>query len=208
MGLLSTAAIIAVVAIIIAGVAFYLFTKAVPAGSLTLGQAEQLVINDIKQQNPTANVTLLPGASNSTLERNSFYIPLSVVYNGSRPCPTLLIETFDYPATGLHPTNDTQASGFASGVCNVYVHGSLPPYPPLFIASSYASNDPAISRYVSDFGYNNVFVMADHELNNTAVGNYTNVWLVRYQAANANYSLIALLDPSGAILQTYNNSLG
>ncbi len=206
MGLLSTAAIIAVIAIIIAGVVLYAFTRAPVASKLTLNQAEALVINDIKAQNPTANVTLLPGVSNSNLEQGSFYIPLSVVYNGTSPCPTLLIETFDYPATGLHPSNDTQLTSYNGYACNVYIHGELPPYAPLFIASSYASGNNAITAYVNMFGYSGTSVSANYQTNATILGNSTNVWLIKYSATGSSNSLYAILDPSGAILQTYNSS--
>jgi hypothetical protein len=203
MGLLSTAAVIAIIAIVVAAAVLFAFTK-VPNTKLTLVQAKSLVISDIEAQNPTANVTFLPGASNSTLP-NSFYIPLSVVYNGSKPCPTVMIEAFNYPAGGLRPINDTQASAFDSGNCNIYVQGSLPPYAPLFIASSYASGNSLIRSYVNRFGYVNTFVTASRG-DSAIVGNQTNVWLVTYKAVNANYSLYAILNPSGTVTQAYNSS--
>jgi hypothetical protein len=206
MGLLSTAAIIAVIAIIIAGVVLYAFTRIPVASKLTVSQAEGLVINDIKAQNPTANVTLLPGVSNSSLEAGSFYIPLSVVYNGSSPCPTLLIEAFDYPATGLHPSNDTQLTSYSNGTCNVYIHGNLPPYAPLFIASSYASNNNGITAYVNRYGYSGTSVSATYQTNSTILGNSTNIWLIKYSGSGSQSNLYAIVDPSGAILQTYNSS--
>jgi hypothetical protein len=205
MGLLLSVAVIAVIVIAVAAIAFLVFTTAAVNPLLTVANAKSLVVNDIKTQSPNANVTII-SVSNST-HAASWLITLSIIYNGSKPCPTVLIEQFDYPATGLHPTNDTQASGFNSGVCSVYIHGSLPPYAPLFIASSYASKNPYLISYTTEFGYGNTFVTAtpsQDETNSSLFGNQTNVWLVRYKATTANYSISAVLDQSGKVMQTYN----
>jgi hypothetical protein len=205
MGLLTTVVIIAFVAILVIGGVFFLFHKTVTAPKVTMQGAEGLVINDIKAQNPTANVTLLPGVTNAS---GSFIIPLSVVYNGTSPCPTLITETFNYPALGLQPIQDTQASASVAGNCQVYIQGSLPPYGPIFIASSYADNNATIRSYVDTFGYNNTSVTARFitSTNSTISGNETNVWAVTYQASTANYMISAILGQSGKILQTYRTS--
>ncbi len=208
MGLFSTAAIIAVIAIVIAAGLFVAFHKTTST-KLTALQAEALVTNDIKAQNPSAAVTVVSNQS-SALQAGSWQMTLSVVYNGSRPCPTVLIEQFDYPALGLHPTNDTQASSFSAGTCKLYVYGTLPPYAPLFIASSYASNNPAIESYVSRYGYNNISVMArfigQSSVNSTILGNETNVWQIGYGSSRSNHSLCAILGQNGTILQSYNST--
>lgn len=204
MGLLTNAAIIAILAIILAAGLFILFQKA-HSTQLTAQGAEALVVNDIKTQNPTANVTLLPpGVTNSTLEKGSFTIPLSVVYNGSRPCPTFLIETFDYPATGLHPSNDTQLTSYSDGVCKVYIEGAIPSYPPVFIAAAYATGNSMVLSYVSKFGYANTSVSASYESNFSS--NQSNIWLIRYSTLRTSNSLYVIVDPSGKVMQAYNST--
>ncbi len=212
MGILSTAAIIAVIAILIVGAAFVAFHKVITP-KLTVQQAEGLVVKDIKAQNPNANVSLI-SAVNSTLAVNSWLITLSVVYNGTRPCPTVLIEQFDYPATGLQSTTSTTYSYLNSNGCHVPTQQSqslpitLPIKSSIAIATAYASGNNAITSYVGISGYNNTFVTATFQggMNSTILGNMTNVWLVTYQGTNSANSLYAILSQSGTIMQTYNAS--
>jgi len=215
MGLLSTVAIIAVVVIVIIG-AVLVMTYKTANTKLTVQQAEGLVVNDIKAQNPTANVSQIGAATNSSLAPNSWVITLSVVYNGTRPCPTVQIEQFDYPATGLQSTTSTTYSYYSQNGCTVpssqnqnqQYNITLPDKSSIAIATSYASGNNSIGAYVDKFGYANTFVTARFQggTNSGAFGNETNVWLVRYKATNANYSLIAVLDQSGVITQTFNNT--
>jgi hypothetical protein len=206
MGILSTAAIIAVIAIIIAGAGFLVFHRTTST-KLTAQQASDLVVKDIKAQNPNANVTVI-SISNSTLRAESWQIVTSVVYNGSKPCPTLFIDVFDYPALGLQNytanlyTSDCMINGLSDAPS--YVISS----PEIAIVRSYSSNYSAIRSYVRRFGYANTSVTARFEgqINNTAFGNETNIWLVKYSATKANYSLYATLNQSGSILNSYNVS--
>ena len=203
------AGIVAVVVVALAGIALLALHKARPS-QLTYPQSEQLIINDLKASNPSANITEVYH-SNSTLENRSWYMVFSIVYNGSRPCPTLLIEAFDYPATGLVPSLDNL---YTTG-CNVYGITGAPTYvissPEIAIARSYASNVTPIRSYVGRFGYYNTIVTArflpDVNASYTPLGiNLTNSWLVRYRATNANYSLYAVVDQSGHMIGTYELS--
>jgi hypothetical protein len=215
MGILSTAAVIAVIAIVVAGGLFVLLHKTTTS-KLTAQGAEGLVVNDIKAQNPGANVSLI-NATNSTQAKNSWLITLSVVYNGSRPCPTVQIEQFDYPAFGLHSYNPNTYSSFNSGVCHVpptqnqALPVTLPIKSAIVIATSYASGYNAITSYVNLYGYNNTHVSAclvpSTDCNGAAFGgNETNTWLVKYNASDATYSLYVTLDQSGTVLNSYSIS--
>ena len=211
MGLLSTAAIIAVIAIVIAGVAIWLLHPTLST-TLTKAKAVTLVLSDIAAKNPNANVTVI-NVSNSSFA-GSWKITLGVIYNGNRPCPMTQIEQFDYPAIGLNPSTATQYSSLDSNfTCHVPLQTgespfSLPLKSSIAIATSYASGVNAIKFYVNTFGYNNTFVTANFlgsSLNGMPAKN-TNVWLIRYRAASANYSLYAVLGQSGMVIQTYNSS--
>jgi hypothetical protein len=206
---MTTAVIIAVVAILIVGAAFLLFHKASSA-SLTAQGAENLVVNDIKTQNPTANVTVI-SVTNST-HANSWEIVSSVIYNGSKPCPTVFIDIFDYPALGLQNysatpyASDCKINGATLTTASSYIIS----LPAIAIARSYSANYTPIRDYVSRFGYDNTFVhakfLSSSSSNSTIFGNQSNVWLVTYTAANANYSVDAVVAENGTIIQTNNVS--
>jgi hypothetical protein len=215
MGLFSTAAIIAVIAILVAGALFLIFTSTT-SGKLTVQKAEALVVSDIKTQNPNANVTQIGNATNSST-KDSWLILLSVVYNGSRPCPTVQIEQFDYPAYGLSPTTETQYSSFNSTGCHVppvqqnqQFSITLPVKSSIAIATSYASGSNAITSYVNEYGYNNTSVTACFKGQGSSdcpiFGNETNIWLIRYKASGAANSLYAELAQNGTTIDTYNVS--
>ncbi|MDE1865313.1 MAG: hypothetical protein KGH94_01580 [Candidatus Micrarchaeota archaeon] len=208
MGLLSTAAVIAVIAIVITGAALFIFSK-VPPGKLTVNQAENLVTSDIKAQNPNANITFI-SVTNSSLRPDSWQIIISVIYNGSKPCPTMMVDVFNYPVQSLlHPDVIVYSSGNSTG-CVVNGYSSAPSYVinsnQIAIARSYSSGNSTIKSYVNRFGYPSTFVTASFLTQNSGLSNETNDWLIRYSATNANYSVMAVLDQSGKILQTYNAS--
>src|SRR5271157_5012392 len=104
MELLGRVAMIALIVIAIASAAFLLSTHAI-SPNLTAPQAVQYVLSDMRASNPSANISVI-NVSPSTLKQGSWDVVLSVVYNASTPCPTLFIEGFDYPATGLVPSVD------------------------------------------------------------------------------------------------------
>ena len=116
----------------------------------------------VKASNPNANITVI-NVSNSTAQAGSYNIVLSIVYNATKPCPTLFIDLFDYPAFGLSNytgnlytyamQTDAPYTGFQFMSAS-YVIGS----PKLAIARSYNQGIPLITTYVTTFGYNSVFV--------------------------------------------------
>jgi hypothetical protein len=210
MELIEKVAIIVVVLVIIfSGV--FLFIKHSSSSKPTAAQAEQFVINDVKQANPSANVTVID-VSNSTVESGSYNIILSIVYNATRPCPTLFITEYDYPATGLVPSLDN----LYVGNCKIYgLNPSLSGYdissPEVAIAQSYSKNITAVTNLVSTYGYNNTYVTAMFyptlSSNQTALDqNFSNVWLIKYSATNADYSAYVVLNSSGTVAGNYTTS--
>ncbi len=209
MDLILKVGVLIVVLVVIFSVAWALSSHA-SSTKVTQSQAEQLVLNDVKQSNPNATVTVV-SVTNSTLEANSWQVILSVTYNGTRPCPTLLIEGFDYPATGLVPSTDNL---YTKG-CVIYGLSNAPSYvissPEIAIVRSYTANSTTIMHYVGTYGYNNTVVHAAFypslRANATPIGmQFSNVWLVNYSAAGTSYNLLAVLAQSGQIQGTYNSS--
>lgn len=207
MDLLEKVAVVVVLVIIVFSAGFVLLTHTTKT-TRTSKQAEEVVINDLKSSNPDANITVI-NVSNSTIENGSYNIVLSIVYNATRPCPTLFIDEFDYPATGLVPSVDN----LYTKDCVIHGLSYAPSFvvssPEIAIAESYNQTSvPQITNYVSTFGYNNTNVYAKFypylNENDTNLGqSYYNVWLVTYKATNANYSVVAVLDSSGAIAGNY-----
>ncbi len=207
MELIGRVAIIAVVVIMIAAAAFLLFSHVI-AGQLTSQQAVQYVLSDVRASNPSANITIINVSSSKVVSWN---ITLSVVYNASKPCPTLFIEYFDYPATGLVPTTENRYTAN----CVVYGLSTAQPYvissPYIAIARSY-NQSAQMRAYVHTFGYNNTTVHANFYsalgASATPLGeNFTSVWLINYTAKSAGYSEYAILGSSGAVIANYTSQI-
>ncbi len=206
MELLGRVAIVAGIVIVLAA-AVFLLSKHVMSGPLTSQQAVQYVLRDMRDNNPSANITVI-NVSSSTLKSGSWDIVLSVVYNASRPCPTLFIEAFDYPATNLVPSVDNLYTSH----CVIYGVSTAPSYvissPYIAIAMSYNQSPVRVRSYVDAFGYNNTRVAAKFF---SALGsgatptgkNFTSVWLINYTANDANYSEYVVMGSSGSMLANY-----
>lgn len=217
MDLLLKVGILILALVVIASAVFLIFVHTTQAGPLTKQQAESLVLNDIISQNPNAAVTVV-SASPSILANNSWSIVLSIVYNGTKPCPTLFIQEYDYPAlTFVNGTNNQYSKEYNNTPkgCIIYGLSTAPTYvissPQIAIARSYGSNSSIINNYVGDFGYNNVNVYATFyptisasmtPLNQT----YSNVWIVNYTTPIAHYNQYVILGQSGQIVANYTKA--
>ncbi len=212
MELLGKVAIIVIVLVIIFSAAFLIFQNTNKA-PITAAQAEQFAINDVKASNPNANITIV-SVSNSTVQKGSYSIVMSVAYNTTRACPTLFIDLFDYPVFSLSNStenlytygnaNKCTVNGLLNSSSTNYVIGSK--Y--VAIARSYSQNIPQIIAYVSRYGYNSTNVSAAYYPNLSAritglSNNYYNAWLVHYKAAKANYSVYAVIDSAGSVAANY-----
>ncbi|HVC58443.1 MAG TPA: hypothetical protein VND15_03140 [Candidatus Acidoferrales bacterium] len=200
--------IIVVVLIVVAGIGFILFQHAKGSTAVTSDQAVQFVKSDLIEMNPSANITTI-NVSPSRLQTGSWDIVLSIVYNATRPCPTLLIQGFDYPATGLVPSLDN----LYTTKCVIYGMSDAPSYvissPLIATARSYNESPKSVSTYVSAYGYNNTVVHSKFYtmLNSSVTGssrNFTNVWLVNYTANRATYSEYLVMDSSGTVIANYS----
>jgi hypothetical protein len=189
MDLLEKVGIIVVILVVVFSAVFLLMQSG-KKSQLTAAQALQFVINDVRAASPNANITVV-SVSNSTVQKGSYSIVLSVVYNATRACPTLFIDMFDYPAFSLSNSTENLYTYGNQSMCTIngLVNSSTSTYligsPYVAIARSYSSKIPQIMNYVKRFGYNNTNVDASYysNLTNTHLpNNYYNAWLVRYNA--------------------------
>ncbi len=215
MDLLAKVGVLIVVLIIIFSAGFLLFVH--PSRSqLTQAQAEQTVLTDIKTLNPNATVSIV-AASASKQYNGSWDIVLSVVYNATRPCPSLSIQEYDYPALGLSgtPVTDNQYSGVSGGHCVIYGLSSAPTYvissPEIAIARSYNASPPELVAFVNMYGYNDINAYASFFANMSPSttplnATFSNVWLVNYTSPLSPTREYVILGQSGQILGNYTET--
>ncbi len=214
MDLLTRVAIIAIILIAIFASAVVIYKYAISSNStLTAQGAGKIVLNDLQLAYPNATVSIL-NITPSTLTQKSWNIFVSLVYNATSPCPTLYLDEYDYPATGLVPT----VANLYTKNCIIYglSQSALPYYtyviasPEVAIAKSYNASFPAILRYVSAYGYPNTVVHATKHsvLSGTPFTNTTfnDVWLINYTASGAPYSEYLVMNVTGHILYNYTQS--
>ena len=213
MELLARVGIIAIIIIIIASLGFFIFKYAVKSGALTAQQAQQIVVRDLQLSHPNASISVV-NVTNSTLAPGSWDVFVSLVYNATKPCPTVYLEEYDYPATGLVPS----IANLYTNRCVIYglVNSSLPFYtylitnPEIAIAKSFNSSFPSLASYNRTYGYGNIEVHAKHyqSLNSTQTpihGQFYDVWLVNYTASNAPFSQFVVMNSTGSIIANYTS---
>jgi hypothetical protein len=201
MDLLTKVAVAVVALVVIAGIGFYVYSFfSARSAAPTELEAEQNVTRDLMLHNPNADVRII-NVTPSALKSGSWDIVVSVVYNATRPCPILFIESFDYPLS-LSPTpinNYTEFRNTTSKGCLIHGSPSEPSYvtdyvissPYAAIAESYSSGIAPVVNYVMDYGYSSTNVTANIS---------DNVWLIRYKAPAANYSQFVELSPSSGLI--------
>ncbi len=173
---------------------------------LTKAQAEGLILKDMEQAYPNANLSLI-SASRSNLTNDSWNVVINVAYNYSRACPEVVTEGFDYPAVNLVPSDEIL---YSSG-CRLYGFGAAPNYiitnPYIAMVRAYDSNNSAIMDYVSNYTYNNTNVYArfysaaNPELLGIGI-NSTDSWVIEYTSPNSKSILYALMKTSGNVVST------
>lgn len=196
MDLLGKAVIAAVIlAIIIVG-AYIGLQKITPQTSITQYQAASLVNADLQNVYPGAAVNI----TNVTPSAypGSWHVTASIVLNATRPCPTYLVYSFDYPKYGFVYTIENR---YTQG-CVIYGMQNSSNYlitsPPVAIARSYNLGIPSVTSFVSKYGYDSVHVTAQsYKMMELFSTNYTNLWVVNYSAPAANYSLYVAISQAG-----------
>ncbi|MCL4363211.1 hypothetical protein M1439_02055 [Candidatus Marsarchaeota archaeon] len=209
MELISKIAVFAILLIAIFGIAYVLSQHLNPS-TLTANTVEGYVIKDLQQQNPNSSIKII-NVTPSSIKSGSWDVVVRLISNGTRACPTLLIEGFDYPAMTLLPSLYNKYVGncviSGSAYSSSYVVGN----PAVAITEVYEQKNPAMMGYLSQYGYNNTQVNAKfyYLLNDSILpinASMHNAWVITYQAVNANYSLYAVLNQSGKISSVLSNN--
>jgi ABC-type Na+ efflux pump permease subunit len=221
MDLLAKVIIIAILLIAIVFIIFSFFAKSTTPQTFTRAEAINIVEEDILNRTPNAQIRLISANSsaNGNSINSSWNIDVVVVYNGTKACPTLLEEYYNYPVFGLSSTNTIYTENCKG------VYANAPNYvismPQIAIVESYNENALADS-YVSTFGYENTNVYAK-KINLTSNDIYSlgipansipsnfingnsilnNIWFINYTAINANYNLYLLMNQSGNIITSF-----
>ncbi len=211
MELLLKVAIAVVIVVLIIGVFFLienLFKAAAPG--FTVAQAEALVLSDLKQHSPNAEISVL-NVSDSREHSGSWSILVREINNPHSACPSVITESFDYPATGLLNTTTTY-SNYSEGTCRVYVGfnsrsglvNNIIGLSAMAIAMPYNSSFAPLVSYIDSYGYGSIYASAGFSKSlNVSNSTYSNVWQINYTSSNANYSYRIILNSTGYIISNY-----
>ncbi len=170
-------------------------------------EAQAIVIKDLNKSYPTANISII-NVSPSSSQNNSWNFVVKMVYNKTKPCPTLLIIEYNYPAAGLVPslynlyTDKCIINGTSNSTNNKY-YSYIVSTPEIATVRAYDLST-ALKNYVYTFGYNETNASAEYYKvlqNSSTPLNKTmnNVWLIKFDANDAAYSEYAVLNQNGTI---------
>jgi hypothetical protein len=215
MGLIKSITILAIIVVLLAGIAIVLSSHGSNAAPITKQQAIQQVLNDVNKNDPGVNATVVNNVSQSGLENDSWAIVVGLIYNSTKPCPSLSIEGFDYPPS-LVPESYNTYTYYKRGNCVIngitgtpgenYVINS--PY--IAIARSFNESYSPIINYVYTNGYSNMVVHAKFynilPINESGRQmNLSDVWRINYSATDSNSSLYVIMYINGSIVNSYNS---
>jgi hypothetical protein len=193
MGLISRVFLIAVVVVLVVAVARYSMQASLQP--VTRAQAVANITNyihDAYGSNAVVNITNVTPSQ----YQGSWNILAGVITNGTSPCPSYFVLSFEYPFNTYN--SRTQNNYTSNCKVNEATMGSYP----VAIAKSYSLNISQVRDFVNQYGYSNVVVQANKESSQLINGiNYTNVWVVRYSApATANSSVWVYLETNGTLI--------
>ncbi|EQD50184.1 hypothetical protein B2A_07395 [mine drainage metagenome] len=205
--LAKTALTVIVIVAILSAVYLVEYFLVAPPAPLNQAQANSLVVRDLMQHSPGANVSIL-NSSPSSVYPGSWNIFVRLVYNQSTACPSMTTESFIYPATGFLNTTSIY-SNYSNGTCRLYMSlanasrgvSRIIGLAPLAIDVPYNDSISGVVSLVDNYGYANVMASA-HIYNslNIAGKNMSNVWLVTYTSPQHNTSYYVVLNTSGDII--------
>ncbi|MGC8572225.1 MAG: hypothetical protein ACP5RI_01090 [Candidatus Micrarchaeia archaeon] len=229
MDLLAKVIIIIILLIVIAIIYYQVFAyKNNSNNQQTQSEAVKMVLSDIMNRTPNANISDINVLNYS--KNKGWLITLMVAYNKTKPCPTLLSEMY-YSNITLSPTNQTLVQNCkVFGYSNQSNY--LVTMPEAAITISYDSSKYAKS-FVNEYGYGNVNVYANFSSNltsntlkqiitgnilsienqtvtnqssafNTLSTGLSDVWLIKYTAKNAPYSLYIEMTQYGKIINQFD----
>ncbi|MCL4381411.1 hypothetical protein M1614_00325 [Candidatus Marsarchaeota archaeon] len=208
--------IVGVVILVIAIIAIFMsvnISHINKINNITVQQAESLIISDLKQHSPNANISIL-NASKSKSHPGSWDIMIRTVYNNTSVCPSVVTQQFDYPATGFLNTT-TIYSNYSENLCHVYIGFSsqsglvnnIIGLPAIAIATPYNKSFTPLVNYVNKYGYQNVSAKAKYfDVLNISNNSFHNVWFINYTAKNSNYSYLLIINRAGEVSNNYTSN--
>ncbi len=196
MDLVTKVFIIAVAIIVVVGIVKF----AVQSAPQPVSKAEAIanVTHYLQQSTPIGTLVNITSVTASQYS-GSWHIIAGIIIDGTSPCPSYYVDSFDYPQYGFvsRLENNYTANCIVNGLNANYDIG----YYPVAIAQSYSLNISQVKNFVSKFGYNNVQVNANHIASQQINGmNYSNIWIVYYTAPAANYSVQVYLRSNGSLI--------
>lgn len=190
--------ILAVVLLAVLVFAAYYISKSVHFGKqISEQQAESLVLNDLRNQNPDSVINI----TNTTPSQfaGSWHIIASVVLNATTPCPSYNIYSFDYPEYGfVYKVDNTYTE-------NCVIYGNITNYGinswPVAITDSYIQNVSSVRNFIDSHGFQDVQAHATYYPSIYLYGaNYSGVWLVNYTSSNSHVN-VYLSQANGSAIQ-------
>lgn len=205
--LAKTALAVIVIVAILSFVYLVEYFLVAPPAPLSEAQADALIVKDLTQHSPNANVSIL-SSSPSSIYPGSWNIIARLVYGQNTACPTMTTESFIYPATGFLNTTALY-SNYSNGTCRLYISlanassgvSRIIGLAPLAIDVPYNDSLPGVVNMVNSYGYSNVIANAHlHSSLDVAGKNMSDVWLVTYDAPQHNSTYVVVLNTSGDII--------
>ncbi len=201
---------IILIAIVVAIFVIHNYFVKVKPNYITENEALSIVTKDIKLENPNSNITII-NITKSKLANDSWDITLRLINYPHSICPTLEIESYNYPAVTLVPT----VISVYSSNCSIYGNETCAtPYSditmdPVALTCAYIDNTTSLNTYIRDYGFKNITASAQFysSLNIThPQADYRNIWLLNYSSNMSNYNLIIVMNKSGYIVNSFKIS--
>jgi len=171
-----------------------------PNEQMTQEKAVQFVKEHMQVQYPgsTTSVFLV------TPQDGSWNITSKVIYGANTPCPDLSIVVYEYPKFGYVP----RAENNITSKCQLLSCKDIPECRIIMaeeaiIASHQLNNVSEVNSFISAYGYSNVRVDAafyDNYFESKTNSTYSSVWIVKWTAPSANYSIRMILNETGGKL--------
>ncbi|MEM0106735.1 MAG: hypothetical protein QXS03_00715 [Candidatus Micrarchaeaceae archaeon] len=212
MDLLVKIIVLAFVAATIVAIAIWFTYPKLTSSNITENAAIAIVISDLKQQIPNANITII-NVSKSIEHQGSWDMSILITENASRICPYVKMIKIDYPALGLANITTAVYSAFNGNSCSVNaeysrseMQDSLITLPEIAIAIPYNQSYAPLLNFIQKYGYNSitakaVFMPAFNMSNSTCYS----CWLLEYSTKATNATLSLLINKYGTIVGNIGN---
>ncbi len=204
---------LALVAALIVAVAIWFSYPKLASNTITENAAITTVINDLKQQAPNANITII-NISKSSEHGGSWDMSILLTENATKPCPYVKMIKIDYPALGLVNITTATYSVLEGGVCKVsaeynrgYMQDSIITLPEIALAVPYNQSYKPLMSFIQKYGYGSIIAKATYmPAINISNGTCYSCWLLNYTTKASNATLSLLINKYGVIVGNTSSS--